>query len=472
MTKKKLINSLLTLSLVLSSIMPAFAADAKVLFEVDCDTLNKDTQVGFQSDSADPANGPEIIAYEFTMVLAPVSGSTLADLANAKFEPNAAFTNMIVAQNTSKDVGQTRELKIAGGFTQQQGVSDAQELLIITGVTQKPYKITVQDGKLFPKDGGDNIYSNAAPKKTFTADPSACSSQTSTTPDPTATPGTENVAIENFSFIPDAITVEKGTRVLWTNNDSADHTVTSIGSGPLKSPTLSTGETYAATFNEVGTFEYQCTIHPSMRARVIVTEKQSGTGTADTGSTTTSSTSSTGVNIAISSDKDQANPGDEVVVTAIISNLDGSIDWSQTAGTRIQPNIANESQPDNTTKSTLTFQMPTPATDITLRVKVKDTTETITIAGTDAATAGAAPTEGSEVTPTEASTQSLQERLQERREQQQSEANPTQPSGTIHGAAGTTLTRSGPEHTTALVLLSVGLVYLLRRKKQGLTELA
>ncbi|WP_244885644.1 plastocyanin/azurin family copper-binding protein [Amycolatopsis vancoresmycina] len=83
---------------------------------------------------------------------------------------------------------------------------------------------------------------------------------------------TNTVAIKDFAFAPAATTVKKGTTVTWTNSDQDPHTVTSTGSGgPLRSPTLQTGQSYQYTFSTPGTFEYLCTIHPFMTATVTVT---------------------------------------------------------------------------------------------------------------------------------------------------------------------------------------------------------
>jgi plastocyanin len=85
----------------------------------------------------------------------------------------------------------------------------------------------------------------------------------------TPTPvSSSNVMIHNFSFVPQIITVPKGTTVTWTNMDSTGHTVTSntVDSGPL-----GTGDTFSFTFNTPGTFSYHCSIHESMTGMIIVT---------------------------------------------------------------------------------------------------------------------------------------------------------------------------------------------------------
>jgi len=80
-------------------------------------------------------------------------------------------------------------------------------------------------------------------------------------------PGTYNVAISSFSFSPKEIAINSGDTVVWTNNDSAIHTVTGSGWG---SSDLKQGETYSRTFDTVGTYEYYCNLHPSMTGSVVV----------------------------------------------------------------------------------------------------------------------------------------------------------------------------------------------------------
>lgn len=86
---------------------------------------------------------------------------------------------------------------------------------------------------------------------------------------PGATSSQTKVSISNFAFAPQTLQIAKGTTVTWTNNDSAQHTVTSdtnlFDSGPI-----SNGATFNYTFNEAGTFNYHCNVHPSMLGKVTV----------------------------------------------------------------------------------------------------------------------------------------------------------------------------------------------------------
>lgn len=77
------------------------------------------------------------------------------------------------------------------------------------------------------------------------------------------------VKIDNFSFIPQEITVAAGTKITWTNQDDIPHTVTST-SDAFKSKALDTDDKYSFTFDKPGTYEYYCSIHPKMTAKVIV----------------------------------------------------------------------------------------------------------------------------------------------------------------------------------------------------------
>ena len=76
-------------------------------------------------------------------------------------------------------------------------------------------------------------------------------------------------SIANFSFQPATITIPVGTTVVWTNQDSAGHTVTA-DDGSFKSDRLGSGVTFSHTFATAGSFAYHCAIHPSMKGTVTV----------------------------------------------------------------------------------------------------------------------------------------------------------------------------------------------------------
>ncbi len=105
---------------------------------------------------------------------------------------------------------------------------------------------------------------------------SGCTSESATAPTQKATPPvatppppTDKAQVQNidFSFFPAEVTIVKGGTVTWSQKDSDSHTVTGDG---FSSNKLSQGQTYSHTFNEAGTYDYWCTIHASMRGKVIV----------------------------------------------------------------------------------------------------------------------------------------------------------------------------------------------------------
>ena len=80
--------------------------------------------------------------------------------------------------------------------------------------------------------------------------------------------------IEDICYIPSNIVVEKGKSVTWLNEDSSFHSVTSgfypEPSGLFDSGHLDPYESYTLSFDDLGTYDYFCTLHPWMKAQVIV----------------------------------------------------------------------------------------------------------------------------------------------------------------------------------------------------------
>ena len=81
------------------------------------------------------------------------------------------------------------------------------------------------------------------------------------------------VKIDNFSFTPQTLTIPAGATVKWTNKDDVPHTVVETNQ-KFKSKALDTDETFSFTFTDPGTYEYFCSVHPKMVAKVIVEQKQ------------------------------------------------------------------------------------------------------------------------------------------------------------------------------------------------------
>lgn len=82
---------------------------------------------------------------------------------------------------------------------------------------------------------------------------------------------TQTVAIENYAFVPNTLTIAVGTEVTWVNQDNDPHTVKSDPAADvLKSPALDTNDKYSFTFTKPGVYKYFCTLHPHMQGEIVV----------------------------------------------------------------------------------------------------------------------------------------------------------------------------------------------------------
>jgi plastocyanin len=77
------------------------------------------------------------------------------------------------------------------------------------------------------------------------------------------------IAIADFAFDPEAATASVGDVVGWTNSDSAPHSAV-FGDAGCGTDTLASGDAGALVFNEAGTYEYVCGIHPAMTGTLEV----------------------------------------------------------------------------------------------------------------------------------------------------------------------------------------------------------
>jgi len=101
--------------------------------------------------------------------------------------------------------------------------------------------------------------------------PSAFAAEVSV-PEGSGVPGCEET---NECWFPAEISVGVGETVVWTNDDTAAHTVSSgsAADGPddiFESGLFMAGATFEATFDTEGTYPYFCMVHPWMAGVVIV----------------------------------------------------------------------------------------------------------------------------------------------------------------------------------------------------------
>jgi len=90
-------------------------------------------------------------------------------------------------------------------------------------------------------------------------------------------PGCEQTA--DGCFIPSMVTIDIGGEVIWQNNDTAAHTITSGTavegpSGVFDSSLVMAGSSFSHTFDVAGTFDYFCMVHPWMAGAVMVSSEE------------------------------------------------------------------------------------------------------------------------------------------------------------------------------------------------------
>jgi plastocyanin len=107
-----------------------------------------------------------------------------------------------------------------------------------------------------------------------------CGSGTSSTSRPGAltntgaatSAGAVQVTINNFAFSPVVVQARVGETVVWVNDDAPPHNVTYV-SGPSftsSSTVMKTGAKFSVKLGQAGRIRYYCTLHPWMKATIVV----------------------------------------------------------------------------------------------------------------------------------------------------------------------------------------------------------
>ena len=112
----------------------------------------------------------------------------------------------------------------------------------------------------------------AARAPTETVEETAAESEPAESEDATAE---EEVRLESSNFDPEELIIAAGTTVLFLNADSYAHTVTEGTGGqaaddPIVDRQLEANRTVRVTFDELGTYEITCKLHPSMQMTITV----------------------------------------------------------------------------------------------------------------------------------------------------------------------------------------------------------
>ena len=76
------------------------------------------------------------------------------------------------------------------------------------------------------------------------------------------------VVIDGTAFAPARVTMQRGDRITWVNKDPFPHTATAKKT--FDSGSIAAGASWTWVADKRGTFDYVCTLHPTMKAQLVV----------------------------------------------------------------------------------------------------------------------------------------------------------------------------------------------------------
>jgi plastocyanin len=77
--------------------------------------------------------------------------------------------------------------------------------------------------------------------------------------------GTVQIAYRNIAIDPDTVRVKVGSTIRWTNYDSTQANVTSVGAGAqhIASKSFGEGKSFEVKVEKAGVIHYECTLYPT-----------------------------------------------------------------------------------------------------------------------------------------------------------------------------------------------------------------
>jgi len=101
---------------------------------------------------------------------------------------------------------------------------------------------------------------------------------TTTTQPPTTTTtaefATHTVIVIDYENTPATVTISAGDQVRWVNDAGLNHNIRSgtdpVADGAWGSPDLAAGASWSRTFDTPGTYQYFCSLHPTLMPGTVV----------------------------------------------------------------------------------------------------------------------------------------------------------------------------------------------------------
>jgi glucose/arabinose dehydrogenase/plastocyanin len=213
------------------------------------------------------------------------------------FHLNANRTHLALPQSLSSGSIASSDLPIADPIIFGEGFGGISNLAV--GPDGYLYVVAIGTGDIYRISQSANNTSKTTTATSFTNATSSGTSSTGIVANATNTAaiGQKNITavsiepdasdLADKAFNPSIVNIKVGNTVVWTNNDSVIHTIvegspslpsaastirpeastTSMG---FQSGFLSQGMTFKHTFDKPGTFNYYCSVHPTMIGKVVV----------------------------------------------------------------------------------------------------------------------------------------------------------------------------------------------------------
>lgn len=144
-------------------------------------------------------------------------------------------------------------------------VVPANHLGDVLGITQVHYVAKQRHLALV-----DETLSGESPAAAMAAGEAAARANTPGPAASAAAPAHGAVSITNFAFTPKSIEIAKGERITWANDDDVPHRIQSVNTAFAPSTVLDTHASYAVTLDRPGTYDYFCSLHPTMTGSIVV----------------------------------------------------------------------------------------------------------------------------------------------------------------------------------------------------------
>jgi plastocyanin len=82
-------------------------------------------------------------------------------------------------------------------------------------------------------------------------------------------PRVHTIAIRNFAFLPNEVTVARGDTIVWSNADFVPHSATARD-GAWDSKAIEGSGSWRFVATRPGRHDYYCVFHPNMKGTVVV----------------------------------------------------------------------------------------------------------------------------------------------------------------------------------------------------------